>query len=79
MGATFTINPSSSFVYVISGLHAAHVIGGMGSLMVALIHAYYLPYKPTLRRRQRFELVVHYWHFVDVLWIYLLVFFTIQS
>ena len=79
MGATFTINPSSSFIYVISGLHAAHVLGGISALTVALVHAYYLPFKPTLRRRQRFDLVVTYWHFVDVLWVYLMVFFAIQS
>lgn len=79
MGATFTVNPSSSFIYVISGLHAAHVLGGIAALVVALTYAYVLPYKPTLRRRQRFELVVHYWHFVDILWVYLMVFFMVQS
>jgi cytochrome c oxidase subunit III len=79
IGATFTINPSSSFIYVISGLHAAHVLGGMLGLVVALTHAYYLPFKATVRRQQRFELVVQYWHFVDVLWVYLIFFFTIQS
>lgn len=79
MGATFVINPSSSFVYVISGMHAAHVLGGIAALLVAMVHAYYLPFKPTLRRRQRFELVVQFWHFVDILWIYLIFFFSIQS
>lgn len=79
MGATFTVNPSSSFIYVISGLHAAHVLGGIGALSVALTHAFVLPFKPTLRRKQRFDLVVQYWHFVDILWVYLMVFFMLQS
>jgi cytochrome c oxidase subunit III len=79
MGATFTINPSSSFVYVISGVHAAHVLGGVAALIVAMVHAHFLPFKPTPRRRLRLELVVHYWHFVDLLWVYLFVFFLIQS
>ena len=79
IGATFTANPSSSFVYVISGLHAAHVLGGVAALIVAMIHAFVLPYKPTPRRRLRFELVVSYWHFVDILWIYLILFFMIES
>ncbi len=79
MGATFTINPSSSFVYVISGMHAAHVLGGVAALIVAMIHAFSLPYKPTQRRRDRFSLVVQYWHFVDVLWVYLIGFFMLQS
>lgn len=79
IGATFTVNPSSSFVYVISGLHAAHVLGGLAALTVAMAHAYILPYKPTPRRKLRFELVVQYWHFVDALWVYLIVFFMVQS
>jgi len=79
IGATFTVNPSSSFIYVISGLHAAHVLGGIAALGVALTHAFILPYKPTLRRRQRFELVVQYWHFVDLLWVYLIVFFMLNG
>jgi cytochrome c oxidase subunit 3 len=79
IGATFTVNPSSSFIYVISGLHAAHVLGGMAALVVAMVHAFVLPFKPTLRRRQRFELVCQYWHFVDVLWVYLIGFFMVQS
>ncbi len=79
MGATFTINPSSSFIYVISGLHAAHVLGGLGALAMAMLHAFILPFKPTPKRKLRFELVVQYWHFVDILWIYLIVFFTLQS
>ncbi len=79
IGATFTINPSSSFIYVISGVHAAHVLGGIGALLVAMAHAWYLPFKPTQRRKQRFELVVQYWHFVDLLWVYLIIFFVMQS
>ena len=79
MGATITVNPSSSFIYVISGLHAAHILGGIGALIMAVVHAYYLPFNPTQRRRNRFELVVQYWHFVDLLWLYLIVFFTLQS
>ena len=79
IGATFTVNPSSSFIYVISGLHAAHVLGGIAALTVALTHAYILPYKPTLRRKQRFELVVQYWHFVDILWVYLIIFFVLNG
>jgi cytochrome c oxidase subunit III len=75
MGVTITTNPSSSFVYIISGLHAAHVLGGVAAIGFALIQAYVLPYKPTEKRRKRFNLVVNYWHFVDLLWVYLMVFF----
>lgn len=79
IGAGFTTNPSSSFIYVISGLHAVHVLGGIAALVMATVHAYYLPFKPTFRRRQRFELVLSYWHFVDILWVYLVLFFVVNS
>ncbi len=78
-GATITINPSSSFIYVISGVHAAHVLGGITILMVALMHAYILPYRPTERRVLRFGLSLQYWHFVDLLWVYLYGFFMLQA
>ncbi len=71
-------NPSASFLYIISGLHAAHIIGGVAALTVALTHAYRLEYKVTEKRKNRFEMVTSYWHFVDVLWIYLLIFFIVQ-
>ena len=79
IGATFTVNPSSSFIYVISGLHAAHVLGGMAALTAALTHAFVLPYKPTQRRLNRFQLVAQYWHFVDILWVYLVLFFMLNG
>ena len=79
IGATFTANPSSSFIWVISGLHAAHVLGGIACLSVALAHAFLLPYKATAKRILRLELVVTYWHFVGILWLYLILFFVLQS
>lgn len=72
-------NPSGSFFYVLSGLHVLHVLGGLAALTTAIIHAYGLPFKVTEIRRHRFELVCQYWHFVDILWIYLLSFMIIQQ
>lgn len=71
-------NPSGSFVYIMSFLHAFHVLGGIAILGVALYHAFKLPFRVTENRRLRFDLTGIYWHFVDLLWIYLLVFFIIQ-
>ncbi len=79
IGIELTTNPSGSFVYVISGLHAAHILGGIGALIIALIHAFVLKYQVTEGRKLRFEMTLTYWHFVDLLWIYLLLFFTLQS
>lgn len=71
-------NPSGSFVYIMSMTHAAHVLGGIIVLAVALYHAYILPFSQTPRRRLRLDLTGIYWHFVDILWIYLILFFIFQ-
>jgi cytochrome c oxidase subunit 3 len=76
MGVELTGNPAGSFVYVISGLHAAHILGGLAALTVALIHAFGLPYYYSEGRRSRFTLIIQYWHFMGILWIYLFLFFT---
>ncbi len=79
IGVELTGNPSGAFVYVISGLHAAHVLGGLAAIVVALIHAFMLDYKVTPARKLRFEMTWTYWHFVGILWIYLLSFFVLQQ
>lgn len=78
IGIELSTNPSGSFVYAISGIHAAHVLGGVAALVLALLHAFSLPYKLTAPRKLRFELTLIYWHFVDLLWVYLFVFLLIQ-
>lgn len=79
LGVDLGRNPSGDFIYVISGTHAAHVLGGIGALFVALSHAFGIKYKVTPRRKLRFELTLTYWHFVDFLWLYLIGFFLIQG
>lgn len=79
IGVELTGNPAGSFIYVISGVHAAHVLGGLAAIMVAMIQAFSLKYKVTKKRKLRFELTLIYWHFVDFLWIYLLIFFLSQQ
>ena len=64
---------SGQFLYVIAGLHAVHVLGGVLALMVMLIKAFLGRVK--LYGSVPVELMATYWHFVDFLWIYLLVFF----
>ena len=79
IGVPLDGNPSGSFFYVISGVHAAHVLGGIAALCVALIHAVTLKFEITESRRRRFNLVVQYWHFVDILWVYLFVFILLAQ
>lgn len=74
LGVDFKGNVSGSFTYLITGAHAVHVLGGIATLIVALIHAFSLKFRYKEERKNRFKLVLQYWHFVGVLWIYLLLF-----
>jgi cytochrome c oxidase subunit 3 len=54
--------------YFMTGLHAAHVIGGLVTL--ALL-AYFSARRPSLATYVPLELGVLYWHLVDAVWIFL--------
>jgi cytochrome c oxidase subunit 3 len=71
-GITLQANVSYSFLYVIVGLHAAHVTGGIIALLVLFAKAF--SSKTRNYNSVPVELVSTYWHFVDILWIYLLIF-----
>ena len=72
LGITLQGNVSYSFLYVIVGLHAVHVIGGVIALIVMCLQAF----RSNVRNYSIIpvELMNTYWHFVDILWIYLLIF-----
>ncbi len=72
-------SPSGSFLYLITGVHAAHVLGGIAAIIVALIHAFTLKEKVTSKRKHRFQLTYNYWHFMGFLWIYLLGFLLLSK
>jgi cytochrome c oxidase subunit 3 len=65
---------SFSFVYVLSGLHLAHIIGGIIALLVLLIKI--TQFKVHKKSMLSMQLIATYWHFVGVLWIYLFLFLT---
>ena len=69
-------NPSGSFVYVISGVHAVHILGGLIIMLIMLIKMMMGPFNPN--RLVGVQMMSTYWHFVDVLWIYLFIFFQIN-
>ena len=71
-GITLKGNVSFSFLYVIVGLHAVHVIGGIIALIVLFAKAF--SSKVRTYNIVPIEVISTYWHFVDVLWIYLLIF-----
>ena len=74
-GITFKGSGAGQFLYVIFGLHAIHVIGGVITLSVMFIKAFVGNVK--LYSSVPVEVAATYWHFVDGLWIYLLVFFML--
>jgi len=70
-------NASASFLGVITGVHMLHVLGGVIALLVMFFRAF--------NRRQKnyssvpIELAGTYWHFVDAIWLYLFIFFSVVS
>ncbi len=77
MGVDMKGNASGGFFYLITGLHVLHVLGGIAALIITLINAFSLKFKVTEKRKLRFDLVVNYWHFVDILWVYLFIFLLV--
>ncbi len=61
--------PSSSFVYLLTGAHAAHLLGGVLALIVAGIAS--LLHRSLKTRSIVVDVTAWYWHFMAVLWIYI--------
>jgi cytochrome c oxidase subunit 3 len=68
-------NPSNSFVYVISGVHFAHVIAGMFFILATLIASF--RYKVHKTNMLLINLCTTFWHFLAAMWVYLYVFMYI--
>jgi len=68
-GLYLPTNPNSSFFYVLTGVHAIHVLGGLGGLTRVMLkfRSAALPL-----RRSTMDATSYYWHFMGVLWMYLL-------
>ena len=65
-------NSAGSFLLVIAGLHLLHLVGGV--IAIAVISLKARAAKSSTNQVLSVELVASYWHFVDILWIYLFVF-----
>ena len=68
-GLYLPTNPNSSFFYVLTGVHAIHVLGGLGGLARVMFkfRSAALPL-----RRSTMDATSYYWHFMGALWLYLL-------
>jgi cytochrome c oxidase subunit 3 len=64
-------NLHSGLAYIFTGLHAAHLVGGLIGLAYVMLRS---PQSWTaVRRRVSVDVTALYWHFIDILWLCLLV------
>jgi cytochrome c oxidase subunit 3 len=66
--------PSSAFFYVFTVLHAVHVLGGLGGLGLVERRL-----AAGVLSRTTFKAAALYWHFMAVLWLYLLALLTFRG
>lgn len=77
-GAYFVnYNASQSFIYVFTGAHLLHIFAGICMLIYALVGN--LKNIPQVRNLFRLEVTSIFWHFIDILWIYLYVFLLLNQ
>ena len=69
-GIYLSTNPASSFYYLLTAGHGAHLLGGIAAL--GYIWARVRARRPWPTRVAAIEATALYWHFLDVLWIYIL-------
>jgi len=68
-GLYLASNPNSSFFYVLTAIHAVHVLGGLAGLIRVI---YILRQPQFCLRRSTMDATSYYWHFMGVLWLYVL-------
>lgn len=77
-GAFFVnYNASQSFIYVFTGAHLLHIFAGIIMLLYSLIGK--MRNIPQVRNLFRLEVTSIFWHFIDILWIYLYVFLLLNQ
>ncbi len=68
-GITLASNPSSSFFYLLTAMHGLHLLGGLGGLIFVV---YRVRRSSAARALSAYRAASLYWHFMTVLWLYLL-------
>ena len=67
-----TSNITMSYIYIIAVAHILHVIAGLISLAVVIVNHFKKQYTPV--SKLGFDIASTFWHFVDLLWVYLFLF-----
>ncbi len=70
-------NPSESFLFIIAGLHLLHILGGIVALAIVVLRSW--SRRKKVYSATGLEIAAQYWHFVDLLWIYLFVFLLVNQ
>ncbi|MGI4729839.1 MAG: cytochrome c oxidase subunit 3 [Janthinobacterium lividum] len=75
----YLINPnaSQSFIYIFTGVHLVHILAGLILVTNSLVGSY--RNTPPVKNLFRLEMTSIFWHFVDILWIYLYVFLLLNQ
>jgi cytochrome c oxidase subunit 3 len=74
-GVYISTNPASSFFYVLTAAHAFHLIGGVSALVYVDVQALRLRLGPA--KRTAIDVTAIFWHFLDGLWMFLMVLFYV--
>ncbi len=74
-GVYIASNPSSSFFYVLTASHAFHLLGGVLALIYVDVQALRLRLGPA--KRTAIDVTAIFWHFLDGVWLYLMVLFYV--
>jgi len=67
-----TSNVTMSYIFLIAFVHILHVVVGIICLLVVIYNHFKQKYNPT--KLLGFELASTFWHFIDILWLYLFLF-----
>ena len=70
-------NASQSFIYVFTGMHLIHILAGLLLLGNTLYGSY--RNRPQAKNLFGMEMSAIFWHFVDIIWIYLYVFLLLNQ
>lgn len=67
-----TSNVTMSYIYLIAFVHILHVAAGLICVLVVIYNHFKQKY--TAENFLGFELAATFWHFIDILWVYLFLF-----
>ena len=70
-GVYFVGHPDGSFIYILSGVHAIHLISGL--IFIFVVYVFSIKIKIHSKNLNLIEMSTTYWHFLTFLWLYLFI------